>query len=229
MTTRLRRRLVQKHADRGAVFVEFALAVPFLVVMAMGIVEFGLGWSAANDVNAAARDAARAGSASTNYATADKIILQTIGGALSEDQVDHVQKVIIFKAANATDTRPSDDCLAMDNTSGSESDIGRAVGRGGSEPCNVYGKGQIEYVSNPANTSDVPYWVNSSGDNCGFGTESVDKYWCPVRRAHSKTNGDLDYLGVYIKMEHESVTNIGFGDQMIERSAVFRIEPKYGG
>jgi Flp pilus assembly protein TadG len=226
---RPRRDRPSRDIERGAVFIEFALAVPFLVLIAMGIVEYGLGWAAANDVNAAARDAARAGSASTNYVTADKIMLQTIGASLSNDELDHLQKVIVYQAANADDTRPPSRCLDFSNTSGSATNIGAAVGVGSPQSCNVYGKGQIEYALNPANTSDVPYWVNSTGTNCGTGASSVDKFWCPARRNHSKTTDNLDYIGVYIKVKHESVTNVGFGDQMIERTAVFRLEPEYGG
>lgn len=214
----------RRRGDRGAVFVEFALAVPLLMLFAMGIIEYGIGWKAANDVNAAARDAARAGTSAPAYLTADRAILISIGSSLTAEQRDNIQQIIVYKAGSANG-QPSTTCKGYTNTSGSASSPGTRQGNStGSTPCNVYGKGQVAYAL--ANQSNTSSWVNGAGTGCG---SLVDSRWCPATRAHSLVAGSLDYLGVYIKMEHESITNFGFGDRTIERNAVFRLEPSFGG
>ena len=47
--------------DRGAAFIEFLFAIPFLMIMVFGIVETGLAWRAVVQVNSAARAGARVG------------------------------------------------------------------------------------------------------------------------------------------------------------------------
>lgn len=46
--------------DRGAVMVEFALVLPLLVMLLVGIVQFGLAYSAQVSISGAAREGARA-------------------------------------------------------------------------------------------------------------------------------------------------------------------------
>ena len=46
--------------DRGAVMVEFALVLPLLVMLLVGIIQFGLAYSAQVSISGAAREGARA-------------------------------------------------------------------------------------------------------------------------------------------------------------------------
>ncbi len=211
--------------DRGAVFIEFALLLPVLLLFAMGIVEYGMGWRAANDVNAAARDGARSGTSASAYATADRSVLVSIANNLaSSGDLDGVEKIIVYKASSANGQVPGS-CLAKTNPSGSASSPGFVVGVGG--VCNVYGPGQLTYLLNGSNASNNGPWVNSAGTGCDG--SDLDAPWCPAIRNHSLTSNSFDYMGVYVKLKHSSITGFGFGDQMIERTAVFSLEPKFGG
>jgi len=217
--TAVSRSLPRRRDEResGAVFVEFALVVPILMLFALGIVEYGLGWKAANDVNAAARDAARSATSATAYVTSDQTALTQVGTSLTPNELDGVEKVIVYKATPVA-TEPPWTCLNLTPSPNS------TVGSSGS--CNVYSKQQVEWVL--ANQTSSAHFATAAG--CGSGTSKTwDYYWCPTDRNHSQRSGVLDYLGVYIKMKHDEVTHFGFGDRMIERTAVFRLEPKYGG
>jgi len=52
--------LVNKGKDRGASLVEFALTAPFLILLLLGIIEFGYLFGEFNDVRHGAREGARA-------------------------------------------------------------------------------------------------------------------------------------------------------------------------
>lgn len=215
LNQRLRDRADLAGRDRGAAFIEFALSVPFLLLIAMGIVEMGLGWMAANDVNSAARDAARAGTSAPAYATADRTILITVGNALSDKERAGIQKVVVFRA-DANGNPYNSNCLKYSPNDGSP-----GSGNGISGECNIYGPLQVQYaVDNPTNGSAFGNLSGCSG--------TIDRFWCPAKRAHTQTGNSLDYLGVYIKMKHDSVTHFNFGDMTIKRQAVFRLEPNYG-
>lgn len=222
---RISRRAQLHGGDRGAVFVEFALMVPLLLLLGLGLVEYGLGWKAANDVNAAVRDAARSGSSAPAAQTADRTIVYAIATNLKASGDDTgIEKIIVFKASSADGQVPSS-CYGLTNSSGSLTSAGSAVG---TSTCNVYGPGQVTYLLNPNvnnNANDAP-WVNSTGTGCDG--SDVDSSWCPAGRFRSLTSNSFDYLGVYVKYKHTAVTGFGFGDQEIERTAVFKLEPSFG-
>ena len=207
--------------DRGAAFIEFALAVPFLLLIAMGIVEMGLGWMATNNVNASVRDAARAGTSAPAYLTSDRTILVTIGTGLSASELSGLKKVVVFLADS--NGKPLDaTCLTRTPIDGSP---GTAV-NGVQDKCNIYGPNQVKYaVANPTNTTA---WGGASDQKSCTGSE-IDRQWCPAKRKNSQANNQLDNLGVYVELKHSSVTHFTFGSMTIKRQAVFRLEPKYGG
>ena len=212
--------------ERGSAFIEFALLVPVMTLFAMGLVEFGIGWKWANDVNAAVRDAARSGTSEPAYVTADRTVLLAIGTSLTAEQLDNVEQVIVFKSASL-DGKVPDTCKNITNTTGNAGTVGarRGTNNGGNIACNVYGKGQIQYVlANP--TDDAP-WTNSAGNGCDL--LDVDWNWCPYGRKRNLVTGSFDYLGVYLKVKKPSTTNFGFGDISVERTAVFQLEPAFGG
>lgn len=205
--------------DRGAVFVEFALAVPFLVIVALGIVEYGIGWQVANDVNAAARDAARAAAMEPTAQVADRTVLDIIANQLDTDDGDYIEKVIVFKVSSGSGTVPNEcTTITVSNTTPGSP-------RGIANKCNVYGPKQLAWVkANPTNTTNIA----PSASNCNKSTY-IDELWCPVTRNRSLYPNTSDYFGVYIKFHHKNVTGAGFGDRTVERSAIFRLEPNFGG
>jgi Flp pilus assembly protein TadG len=61
-----RRRTVSR-ARRGAVIVEFALVVPFLALIAFGVIDFSRAYGQMNALNSALREGARYGSRAKSY------------------------------------------------------------------------------------------------------------------------------------------------------------------
>lgn len=200
--------------DRGAVFIEFALAVPFLVVMGLGLVEGGMLWKASNDVTAVARNAARAGSSAPSYYTADRTILGSVGAELSPTQFDGLKRVIVFRANSAGQTKPPSTCLALTPATNGTGNSGSA--------CNVYSKSQVQAVVD----GSAPASRFSGSTSCPTG--SWDRWWCPATRNRSMAGASLDYLGVYVEIKVDSTTGAGFGNQTFGRTSVFRLEPPFG-
>jgi len=60
--------------ERGSVIVEFGLIAPILLLLVMGIIDFGWMLMKANIVSNAARDAARSASLSGSYADIDNVL-----------------------------------------------------------------------------------------------------------------------------------------------------------
>lgn len=213
--------------DRGAAFIEFALVLPFLILIALGIVNYGINWTSTNEVNATARDAARSASSSGSYYNADLMAIQQVAMGLTQVQVDHLDRVVIYDASvNNGKVPPS--CLT---TSTANSSIPLGV----SGVCNVYNYGQIEayriQLNRSGGTPDASLTVTFNMDKnhkcgAGGGTQTWDAKWCPTSRRNDMDTNNLTYIGVYIRIKQPDVTHFGFGDQTISRSAVFRLEPE---
>ncbi len=82
--------------QRGAAAVEFALVTPLLLMLVMGILDFGWMIMKANLVNNAARDAARVASLAGTYDEIDATLdaeLTSAGIELADvDDVDHLHQ-----------------------------------------------------------------------------------------------------------------------------------------
>lgn len=204
------------------------MVLPFLVLIALGLVEMGLGWMSATDVTAASRDGARAGSSAPAAITADHSALVTVASGLSPANLDGLQRVVIYDATAAPHTAPSACQTApLSGDKGGPADGTYAMGSG-TLKCNIYGPKLLKWISeNPGSSAGFGGITGGSNPSC-VGT-SLDSKWCPVRRKRSLALNNQVYLGVYVEVKHKSVTNFGFGDRDIKRTAVFRLEPSYGG
>ena len=63
-----------KRKRKGAVIIEFALVVPFLLLIVIGIIDFSSAYGQLNTINASLREAARYGAATTRPDTLYAII-----------------------------------------------------------------------------------------------------------------------------------------------------------
>lgn len=223
-----RRRLDERRDEstvsnqRGAVLIEFALTLPLLVLIALGIVESGMLFKTSTDLNSAVRNSARAGTSAPAFEVADRTILRSIGSELDGKQIDGLYGVVVFKANGVNDTKPPDACIAkLPNTPALSKPSTTRNGILG--VCNVYTAGQVSaVVAGSANSNFA-----SAGQTTCTGSK-WDGYWCPVTRTRSIGAGTLDYIGVYVKIENTSLTGIGLGNTDMSKSAVFRLEPKFG-
>ncbi len=88
-----------RHRDEGASMVEFAFVLPVLLLLLIGLAEFGVGFKDMLSVSSATREGARVASAIGNDAAADCVIVEAAAGSLSAVDVDDIQELWIFKAA----------------------------------------------------------------------------------------------------------------------------------
>ncbi len=94
--------------ERGAALVEMALVLPFLFMLAFGLLETGMGWRNAITVTSAARQGARVSSHLGVNPQADREGLLAVQAVMGSD-MDQVELVIFYEATASGDMPPG--CL----------------------------------------------------------------------------------------------------------------------
>lgn len=87
------RRLLARRGDRGSMAVEMVLMTPVLMAFVMLVVAFGRYVSVQGDIEAAARDAARAASLAPTWGEAQSAARSTITASLDDDTTCNVVDV----------------------------------------------------------------------------------------------------------------------------------------
>jgi hypothetical protein len=108
----------RRGGERGAALVELALIVPILVMLVVGIAEFGFGYRDRLTVQTATRTGARVGSSLGDDPQADYNILQGVRSALGSISTTNIDKIIVYKSATADGAVPST-CLTSGSQAGS--------------------------------------------------------------------------------------------------------------
>jgi len=181
--------------------VEFAIVVPLMALFVFGLIELGTAWRDTLTVNTAARSGVRIASNLGNERLSDWETISSVKAALGDIDSADILSVIVYNAA-ATDGQIPAACLSGGGTS--------VIGS-----CNHYTPAQLETLSE----SDF----GTTGAACS--ASSPDRYWCPLDR--STIQGSLDHIGVYLRIQYQSKTDIlPFDTLTIEDSAVMRVEPR---
>ncbi|MEX2293942.1 MAG: TadE/TadG family type IV pilus assembly protein [Acidimicrobiales bacterium] len=207
MTSRLRRRRTEPgNADRGATIIEFALVLPFLLLLGLGTVEMGMGWVAHDRVETAAAQGARVAAVSGNRVETDRDVLVTLQAALTAEALANLDRVVVFKSTDAAGAVPSGCIKAAADSS--------QVGVTGA--CNTYTGATARAASAVAMTG------------FGGGPSDLDRYWKPAQR-NATLAGPPDYVGVWVRTTHNAVTGGFFGDITLQKVTIFRIQPDIDG
>lgn len=191
--------LRRNRGDRGATIVEFALVLPLLLLLAFGTAEMGLAWVANNRVEGSSSTAARIGASSGSLPEADRSVLQSLKSSLPQEQLDRLDRVIIFRPTNANGGVPAD-CI---KPAGS----GDQVGVAGS--CNTYAGATVR--------GTIP---------ADLGV--LDSYWQPTLR-NDRLSDPPDYIGVWVRTTYGSKTGTFFDDMTITKTSIYRIQPDIDG
>jgi hypothetical protein len=195
MTTAASRR------DRGAVLVELAFLLPLLTLLVFGTIELGLAWVTDNRVEGAVSQAARIGASSGSREEADRDILVALRSSLPAGQLALLDRVVVFNAAAGSSSVPAGCRQAAGSTSND-----------GSAGCNSYSGAAVRLVS-------VDSMVGFGG-----GSGAMDSWWAPTTRNDGLADPP-DYLGVWIRTRHQSLTGFGFARVTVEATSVYRIQP----
>ena len=190
--------------ERGAALVEMILLTPILVMLAIGILEYGLAWRDSITVSSTLRAGARVGSNAGHDRLADYNALLAVQAAVASIPNAQIQKIVIFRS-NTADGKVPDNCKTS------------TTGISGS--CNVYTGAQL------ASLSLANFGTTGSGATADCATTALDARWCPLKRETRQAVG-TDYFGIWIQVSHPYVTRIFPGSGLtITDSTVMRIEP----
>jgi hypothetical protein len=181
--------------------VEAAIVTPVLLLFVFGIFEFGFAFRDYLAVANSTRDGAREASVAGNVGDADYRMMRAIeraSAALPEGTID---RIVVFKATAADGTIPD---ICKTTTS--------AVTLA-SNSCNIYdgddfGLGEDQYGCD-ATANPIP---------------DPDRHWCPTDRIVSV--GELDFVGVYMRVSHTYLTGLFGSTVTFEDSSVLKVEPQ---
>lgn len=190
-----RRRLA---GDRGAVMIEFLLVAPVIVLLMVGMLEFGNAWRRVGTVERATQQGARTAASMANHRFADYEALRAIDTSTRGLPGLTVDRVIIFNATGGNGTVPPN-CR-----SGSVSGV-----------CNTYTGAQVRTTS--------PSGFSGGSTTAPTCAGSVDAAWCPLGRSRLQAN--IVSIGVHVTLTYTPITRIIPGDVTIERTAVYQIDP----
>lgn len=185
--------------DRGATMIEFALVVPLLLLLAFGTAEMGLAWVTNNRVEGSTSTAARIAASSGSLAEADRSVLQSLKSSLPQEQLNRLDRVVIFKPSGPNGGVPSGCIKAVGSTS--------QVGVNGS--CNTYAGATLRAA--------IPTDLGAADD-----------FWLPTSR-RDRLSQPPDYIGVWVRTTHGSKTGTFFDDMTITKTSIYRIQPDIDG
>ncbi len=209
------RRLV---GDGGAVVVEAALFTPILVILALGLIEFGFAYKQTNVAERAAGAGGRTAATFADDWRTDYEVLRAIDATFaSADKAAQIERVVVWNAKNANDVPPACDAL---NPSGFGS---FGINTGGVQ-CNVYSPQQVaseSLVGFPRTVSGIP-----PDETIGCAAGSWDADWCPTGRDRIRDPGGTDFVGVEVKVRYTTITGMFMDDIVIQRSIIFEIDPE---
>ncbi len=217
--------------DEGAIMVEFALFAPVLMLLAMGVLEFGLAWSDSQTLATAMRSAARAGSntggGGGDNATADHLAIRAALAALGGLDASKVDRIVVYDASGDESSEgsvPSDCKTVLLPAHGFAYD--------GDGTCNIYGAAWLaNYDASDSNVNFVTAGSTPSGCPRPIPSGSPASAWCanPTdREADQGADGGADWIGVYVQYDRDAITGM-FGDGFtIRDDSAYRIEPALG-
>ena len=173
-----------------------------LLLLVFGIFEFGFAFRDYLAVANATRDGARAASVAGPVADADHRALEAIDRAAAALPDDVIRRIVIFEASGPDDAVP-DACTTTTDPSVLTANA-----------CNLYfaadfSLAETEFGCDPS--------LNPDPD--------PDRHWCPFDREVSIGSG-LDFVGVYMQVEHDYITGLFGSSITFEDTAVLKVEPQ---
>lgn len=181
--------------EQGVVTVELAIIMIVLLYLCVGTADFGLAWRDKLTIENATRAGARTASNLGRDRSADYNLLQGVRAAVADLPTASIVRIVVFRA----------------NTSGTPSATCRAGTPSAGEPCNIY----------TAASLTLPLSAFTGTTTCTG--SSPDLRWCPTGRVVDQATAD--YLGVWLEIRRDHLTDLIPGTTTIHSTAVMRLEP----
>lgn len=204
--------------DSGTAVVEATIITPVLLLLLFGVFEFGLFFRNYLTTGDALSEGARIGgivgpdplNIGTDIApvnvTADYAIVSAVREATASIDPKIIDRIVVFDTPNPA--------------AGSAIDQVRPGCRNGANSsatlrCNVYPAEEAFFA---IQTGNVDYFNCDAGGTRACG-------WNPFSRNDGPNVSEIDYLGVYIKVNHQWVTGIFGNEATIQQASIIRLEP----
>ena len=195
--TRLQK--LASRSERGAVLIEAAVAIPVLLLVILGALEFGVAWEAKSSTTNGLRSGLIRAASIADKPETDIRIIQSIIGEIGPDRASRIEWIVIYDAsANSGDQQMTiDQCSAQ--TGAAPSDGG---GNGGvPNVCATYGPGFIGEILTTGD-ADTFQMANFSLDGTCSGV--ADPEFCAPSRT---LGGDIE-VGIAFEYDHQWLTGI---------------------
>jgi Flp pilus assembly protein TadG len=196
--------------DGGSLTIELAFVAPVMIILLLGIFEFGTVYRNQILVANALRGAARVESQQPNTGSVDELALATFIAGTTGLRNMTLQRVVIY-SADSTGQVPAGCKTAT---------ITGSPPYGVSGSCSVYNQTQVSAIA----ANPVSALVNFG---CGGATTGTtwDGNWCPASRNTTMTE-PMPRVGVYAVYTYKDVTNLFPTSTMtISDYAVFSLQP----
>jgi len=197
--------------ERGSIIVEFALVLPLLLMLVLGVIEFGTVHRNRTMISEGARSAARiesqAGNSVNPNPSADLYALTTFASATSSLVGATLLKVVIYKSTTVAGTVPAA-CLTATMNDSSPNGVAGV--------CNVYTPNQVAQAASGSPAALASFGCASPG--------TWDHQWCVSTR--NATLAGADWVGIWVQFQYKNQTSLlPYSSATLTDSAVFRIEP----
>jgi Flp pilus assembly protein TadG len=186
------------------VLVEFALAAPILVLLMLGVLEYGNAWRESLNLASAVRSAVRQDSNTGQGRSADYLALQSFNAVMANSKGTTIQKIVVFRTTSANGGPLDPTCFTVASPAASAN-------------CSVYTGAQLASLGSTYLTHFGP-----TDSSC---TGAWDANWCPLVRKDLQSDPP-DYVGVWVKATYRPVSGLLPTTTTLTDQAVMRIEPR---
>ncbi len=185
--------------ESGASIIEAAIVVPILLLVVIGIMEYGLAFKDYLTVSYLSREGARIGALAGDDMTADCAILVGLGDLVTSNDLDRIREIHIYKANPSTGAQGSAYNRALYNPG---NDPTQCTGQTGGQSGDGW---TISYVGGG-------YSPTSRG----------------VAVSATVGGSNLDLIGVRVILDRNWVTGFGpfSGSATVDESTITRMEPE---
>lgn len=207
--TRVDRR---RDRERGATLLEASVIAPVLLVLVLGAFEFGSAFrdslTLSDSVAGAARSGALQGPDVVDEKSADFEMIKDLREGTNALPIDQIERIVIFDADNPTSGSAVDQVPQACKTATSSISALK---------CNVYADPFEAFYA--VQQADYEYFLCINGNEvvCGWDPES--------RNDDPRNPQDIDYVGVYIKMNRQQLTGLFGNTWTLSEASVVRLEP----
>lgn len=197
--------------------VEAAFVTPVFFILIFGILEVGLAMNDYLALSSTVRAGSRAASASGNDHKSDLYVILGMSRESSAINRNQIKDIVIYRSDTFGEGLPPA-CFNNDED--------EAVPVAGE--CNVYSQAHFALaeiqVAEETEARAENRAVDPSKITFGCGVTAPDRFWCPTDRKVTLSAPGPEYVGVWMRIDHPTVT--GVGTQTFTDSSVIRLEPR---